>query len=170
MSRSVQPSSARRAPAIAVAVLAVTAAAAGCSAEGARTATPERPAAAPRAASAVRAADPVPDGGVHADSVTRAPALVDGERLIVRAAARHGSATVPVDHTRITSGKVAVLINCQGSGTVHVALGSEVAFDQPCTEGEVTATYNVVKDTLANVTALTVQAPPAVHWSVTVGT
>ncbi|MGW7275636.1 hypothetical protein ACWGH5_34560 [Streptomyces sp. NPDC054864] len=102
------------------------------------------------------------------ESVSEAPKLPEGKALAEIAAAE-GNQNVPLG--RVAAGPLSVLVNCQGKGTLKVTvqpMGMDFPLD--CVDGEVSSTYNELglKKPRPEGT-VTVTAPSAVRWSLTVG-
>ncbi|MFD7610132.1 hypothetical protein [Streptomyces sp. NPDC059828] len=100
------------------------------------------------------------------ETVTRAPTPHEG-KAVVQAASRTGNATLPLKP--IGTGKLAVQVNCQGKGTLTVAV-APIGLSFPLTCGnEVNSVYNQIhlKRARAEAAAIQITAPTTVHWALT---
>ncbi|MEU2155419.1 hypothetical protein ABZ532_10455 [Streptomyces sp. NPDC019396] len=100
------------------------------------------------------------------ETVGRAPTPLDG-KAVVQAASRTGNATLPLKP--IGTGKLAVQVNCQGKGTLTVAI-SPIGLSFPLTCGnEVNSIYDQIHLKRARAEAATIQitAPSTVRWALT---
>ncbi|GGY13622.1 hypothetical protein [Streptomyces anandii] len=108
----------------------------------------------------------------HGPSVATAPKLAsDGITPLTTGARITGSATYPIPGG-ISAGKtLAIAINCQGAGRLHVQVKpTGISFPLVCEEGKVSPTMNEVHMSKDRATAaLQVTAEPKVRWSFAVG-
>lgn len=105
---------------------------------------------------------------IPGESVSEAPKLPEGKALAEIAAAK-GNQNVPLG--RVAAGPLSVLVNCQGKGTLKITVQPMgMNFPLDCVDGEVSSTYNELglKKSRPEGT-VTVTAPSAVRWSLTVG-
>jgi hypothetical protein len=105
---------------------------------------------------------------VEGESVTKAPKLVSGVPLAQAASAR-GNRELELGH--ITSQPLAVLVNCQGKGTLKVEVRPMgLSFPLECVSTEVSSTYNEMRLKKGREHGVvSVTAPSSVRWSLTVG-
>ncbi|MGW1532840.1 hypothetical protein [Streptomyces aureus] len=103
-------------------------------------------------------------------SVQKPPELDKGETLAGRRNATTGSATLPFGKGTKHDALI-VAVRCQGAGRIKVAVRSvRVAFPLNCVADQVSTTYNEVA--VAGVDrggVVSVEAPPGVRWSMTIG-
>ncbi|MYS99805.1 hypothetical protein SM007_03465 [Streptomyces avermitilis] len=71
----------------------------------------------------------------------------------------------------IKAGSLAILVNCQGKGTLTVSVAPVgLSFPLECVEGEVSSTFNQLDLKSSRKSGVvTVTAPSRVHWALTVG-
>ncbi|MFJ3497247.1 hypothetical protein ACIPPJ_27150 [Streptomyces sp. NPDC086091] len=137
----------------------------GCTSDG--KATPV----ATGATSAQSAARPSTQSPRVSDSaMQQPPALDSGETLAGRQKATSGNATVDFSAGRKNEALV-VAVRCEGRGTIKVSVSSvDVSFPLECRSDEVSTTYNQVAVTGSDREgSVSVEAPAAVRWSMTIG-
>jgi hypothetical protein len=106
---------------------------------------------------------------VPGETVTKAPVLPNGE-VLAQAANASGNREMEI-RGGIKPGKLSVLVNCQGKGTLTVSVEPVgLSFPLECVDGEVSSTFNQVglKRSREHGT-VNVAAPSRVHWALTVG-
>lgn len=98
------------------------------------------------------------------------PELDDGETLAGRQSATNGNATLEFSKGGRGDALI-VAVRCQGQGKIKVAVPSvHVSFSLECVAGQVGTTYNqVAVSGVDRSGTVSVTAPSAVHWSVTIG-
>ncbi|GDY64243.1 MULTISPECIES: hypothetical protein [Streptomyces] len=106
---------------------------------------------------------------VPGETVTKAPVLPDGE-AVAQAANAHGNQEIEI-RGGIKAGSLAILVNCQGKGTLTVSVAPVgLSFPLECVEGEVSSTFNQLDLKSSRKSGVvTVTAPSRVHWALTVG-
>lgn len=102
--------------------------------------------------------------------VQKAPELDDGERLAARRNVTTGSASIEFGKGR-KSDALIVAVRCQGAGKIKVTVSSvHVSFPLECVADEVNTIDNRVAVTgVERSGVVSVEAPPGVRWSLTVG-
>ncbi|WP_235457848.1 hypothetical protein [Streptomyces olivochromogenes] len=98
------------------------------------------------------------------------PELVDDETLVGRQKVTRGNASVAFGQGRKGDALI-IAVRCQGAGKIKVAVRSvHVSFPLNCLAGEVSTTYNQVAIGGADRSGVvSVEAPSAVRWSLTIG-
>ncbi|MET7616147.1 hypothetical protein [Streptomyces sp. NPDC005408] len=98
------------------------------------------------------------------------PELDKTETLAASQAETQGSRSLEFDKGKQGDALI-VAVRCQGKGTIKVTVKPvNVGFPLECVDGEVTTTYNQVGvKGVENKGTVSVQAPSAVRWSMTVG-
>ncbi|WP_234426910.1 hypothetical protein [Streptomyces niger] len=106
---------------------------------------------------------------IPGESVTKAPKLLDGKPLVTVQSAQ-GSEVLPLKH-RVGSGRLAILINCQGEGKLTVTVDKTgLSFPVECVEREVSSTYNEIHlKRKREEASIQISAPPGIRWSLSVG-
>lgn len=114
---------------------------------------------------------PTPDRAEHVpgESVTKAPALVEG-KVKAQTANAQGNQELEI-RGGIKAGPLSILVNCQGKGTLKVSVQPVgLSFPLDCVEGEVSSTLNTIDLKRARgYGTVNVTAPSRVRWAVTVG-
>jgi hypothetical protein len=126
--------------------------------------SPARSTASPTASPSSGRAEHVPG-----ETVTKAPVLPGGE-VVAQAANATGNREIEIQGG-IKPGELSVLVNCQGKGTLTVAVEPVgLSFPLECVDGEVSSTLNKLglKRSREHGT-VKVTAPSQVHWALTVG-
>ncbi|MEU3862835.1 hypothetical protein AB0F03_37020 [Streptomyces sp. NPDC028722] len=102
--------------------------------------------------------------------VQHPPELDPDETLAGRQTVTSGNATLPFNKGRKGDALI-VAVRCQGQGTIKVAVRPvHVSFPLECVAGKVSTTYNQVAVGGANHSGVvSVEAPTAVRWSMTIG-
>ncbi|MEV5145504.1 hypothetical protein [Streptomyces sp. NPDC052727] len=155
--------------ATAATLTAVTVLAVGCSSDDGK-ASDAGPKASPHSSSS-STRTPTPDRAEHipGESVTKAPALPDGD-VVAQAVNASGNREMDVKGG-LKGGPLAVLVNCKGNGKLTVEVKPVgLSFPLECVAGEVSSTYNQLdlKRTRQQGT-VSVTAPSNVRWAITVG-
>ncbi|WP_202540868.1 hypothetical protein [Streptomyces sp. SID2563] len=103
--------------------------------------------------------------------VSRPPKPVNEGDVLLSVAPRTGNAELPLAE-EIGVGIVAMQVDCQGEGTIDVALKPVgLSFPLECVDGEVSSTYNEIQLKRARSEgSVQITAPSAVSWSLTVET
>ncbi|MFC8263327.1 hypothetical protein ACFUNF_38415 [Streptomyces sp. NPDC057291] len=103
-------------------------------------------------------------------SVAQPPELDKTETLAASQHETQGSRSIEFDKGKQGDALI-VAVRCQGRGTIKVTVKPvNVGFPLECGDGEVTTTYNQVGvKGVENKGTVSVQAPSAVRWSMTVG-
>lgn len=103
-------------------------------------------------------------------SVQKPPELDNGEALAGRQKATTGNASIAYGKGRKGDALI-VAVRCQGKGKLKVAMQSvHVSFPLECVADEVSTTYNQVAVTGVDRSGVvSVEAPSAVRWSMTIG-
>ncbi|MFF4832530.1 hypothetical protein [Streptomyces sp. NPDC001315] len=98
------------------------------------------------------------------------PELDDDETLAGRQSATNGNASLQFSKGR-TGDALIVAVRCQGQGKIKVAVPSvHVSFPLECVAGQVSTTYNqVAVSGVDRSGTVSVTAPSAVRWSITIG-
>ncbi|MCS0637044.1 hypothetical protein NX801_15505 [Streptomyces sp. LP05-1] len=104
---------------------------------------------------------------IEGETVTRAPKPLDG-KAVLKEASRTGSAALPLRN--IGSGRLGIQVNCQGKGTLTVAVTPiGLSFPLACVDYEVSSTYNEIHLKRARSEgAIQISAPTTVRWALTV--
>jgi hypothetical protein len=102
--------------------------------------------------------------------VQKPPELDSDETLAGRQKATRGNASVAFSKGKKGDALI-VAVRCQGKGTIKVTVKSvHVSFPLNCLTGEVSTTYNqLAVSGVDHSGVVSVEAPSAVHWSLTVG-
>ncbi|WP_406268543.1 hypothetical protein OHT93_14390 [Streptomyces sp. NBC_00191] len=105
---------------------------------------------------------------IDGESVTRAPKPVNGT-VLLSAASRKGNAALPLKG-RTGAGRLAIQVNCQGEGTMTVAVEPVgLSFPLKCVGYEVSSTYNEISLKRArNEGSVHITAPSTIRWALTV--
>ncbi|GAA0615985.1 hypothetical protein GCM10010394_52570 [Streptomyces crystallinus] len=105
---------------------------------------------------------------IDGQTVTRAPKPMGNGKVLTSVNSRNGNAELPLG--KIHSGRLAVQVNCQGSGKISVAIDpSGLSFPLECVAAESSSTYNEVHlKTDRSEGALHITAPSTVRWALTV--
>ncbi|WP_329042959.1 hypothetical protein OHT61_31750 [Streptomyces sp. NBC_00178] len=110
------------------------------------------------------------DGAQHlkGESVTAAPKQVNDGAVLLSVASMRGNAQLPLTR-KIGAGLLAVQVNCQGKGTLEVAVEPVgISFPLKCTDSEVSSIYNEIRLKRARAEgSIQVTAPSGVHWALT---
>jgi hypothetical protein len=118
-----------------------------------------------------RTSSPAPDRAEHVpgESVTKAPALVEG-KVKAQAANAQGDRELEI-RGGIKAGPLSILVNCQGKGTLKVSVQPlGLSFPLTCVDGEVSSTLNKIDlKRSRGYGTVNVTAPSRVRWAVTVG-
>lgn len=166
MGKLIAPHLARPSIALAAAAMAGALALTGCSGE-------EKPASAAPSASPTGHPSPSQTLGraehVEGETVTRAPKPVNDGEVLLSVASRKGNAELPLAK-EIGNGTLAIQVNCQGKGTLDVALKPVgLSFPLKCVNGEVSSSYNEIRLKRARSDeSVQIAAPSTVSWSLTV--
>jgi hypothetical protein len=106
---------------------------------------------------------------VPGETVAKAPAFPDGRALVRRANVR-GSEELEIPGG-LKAGHLAVLVNCQGEGTLTVSVRPVgLSFPLACVNGEVNSIFNQMDLTSSRTDAtVKVAASSRVRWALTVG-
>ncbi|MFE7518588.1 hypothetical protein [Streptomyces halstedii] len=164
--RLIAPAPARR-PSFSLTAIAVAAALAltGCSGE-------EKPAPVGPAASPSGRVSPSQTGEraehIEGETVSQAPKPVNDGQVLLSVASRKGNAELPLTK-EIGIGSLAVQVNCQGEGTLHVTVKPVgLSFPLECVDEEVSSTYNEIRLKRARGEgSIQVTAPSTVLWALT---
>ncbi|WP_415957776.1 hypothetical protein [Streptomyces sp. 021-4] len=89
--------------------------------------------------------------------------------MLLSVASQSGNAQLPLAE-KIGVGLVAIQVNCQGDGTLEVAMEPVgISFPLECVEKEVSSTYNEIHLKRARAEGtVQVKAPSGVRWALTV--
>lgn len=106
---------------------------------------------------------------IEGETVTEAPKTVNGLPPLLSIASQNGNATLPLKQGT-GAGPVGIQVNCQGKGTLEVALvPANLSFALTCVDSEVSSTYNEVNLKRSRADAsIRITAPSTVRWAVTV--
>ncbi|SCD36790.1 hypothetical protein [Streptomyces sp. PpalLS-921] len=162
----IAPAPARR-PSFSLAAIAVVAALAltGCSDE-------EKPAPAGPSVSPSGRVSPPQTGEraehIEGETVSQAPKPVNDGQVLLSVASRKGNAELPLTK-EIGIGSLAVQVNCQGEGTLHITVKPVgLSFPLECVDEEVSSTYNEIRLKRARSEgSIQVTAPSTVLWALT---
>ncbi|MFB7912386.1 hypothetical protein [Streptomyces sp. NPDC056061] len=137
----------------------------GCSGEGKRP-----PAGPPVSRSAQSSPTQTGDRAEHieGETVSRAPEPVNDGQVLLSVASRDGNAELPLTK-KIGAGMLAIQVNCQGKGTLNVAVDPVgLSFPLECVDEEVSSTYNEVHLKRARSEGtVRITAPSTVRWALT---
>ncbi|WP_316748296.1 hypothetical protein [Streptomyces herbicida] len=102
--------------------------------------------------------------------VQKPPELDDDETLAGRQSVTNGNASIEFRKGKKGDALI-VAVRCQGAGKIKVAVRSvHVSFPLECLAGEVSTTYNQVAiGGVDRSGVVSVEAPSAVRWSMTIG-
>ncbi|WP_406410137.1 hypothetical protein OG923_16520 [Streptomyces halstedii] len=106
---------------------------------------------------------------IEGETVSQAPKPVNDGQVLLSVASRKGNAELPLTK-EIGIGSLAVQVNCQGEGTLHVTVKPVgLSFPLECVDEEVSSTYNEIRLKRARSEgSIQVTAPSAVLWALTV--
>ncbi|MFB7556131.1 hypothetical protein [Streptomyces brevispora] len=106
---------------------------------------------------------------VKGETVSQAPKAVNDGQVLLSVASRKGNAELPLTK-EIGIGSLAIQVNCQGKGTLHVTIKPvELSFPLECVKKEVSSTYNEIQLKRARREgSVQVTAPSTVRWALTV--
>ncbi|MFF9076794.1 hypothetical protein ACF1BP_11510 [Streptomyces sp. NPDC014735] len=105
---------------------------------------------------------------IEGETVSRAPKPVNDGQVLLSVASRNGNAELPLTK-EIGAGMLALQVNCQGNGTLEVAVDPVgLSFPLKCVDEEVSSTYNEVHLKRARSEGtVRVTAPSTVRWALT---
>ncbi|MGW3497187.1 hypothetical protein [Streptomyces sp. NPDC001020] len=108
--------------------------------------------------------------GTIEPSVRKPPELDSAETLAGRQKETRGNASFPYGKGKKGDALI-VAARCQGQGKIKVVVSSvHTSFSQKCLTGEVSTDYNQIAVTGADRSGVvSVEAPSAVRWSMTIG-
>ena len=141
----------------------------GCAGDQDDAGAPPRTSPPPSVSSPARPSTPDSVNHVPGETVTKAPAYPDG-KAVVRRANVQGSEELEIPGG-LKAGHLAVLVNCQGEGTLTVSV-RPVGFSFPlaCVDGEVNSILNQVDlPSSRPYGTVKVAASPRTRWALTVG-
>lgn len=106
---------------------------------------------------------------IEGETVAQAPKPVNDGQVLLSVASRKGNAELPLAKETGT-GSLAIQVNCQGEGTVHVTVKPVgLSFPLECVDKEVSSTYNEIRLKRARGEgSVQVTAPSTVLWALTV--
>lgn len=106
---------------------------------------------------------------IPGETVTKAPVLPDGE-VLAQTANAHGNQELEIPGG-IKAGPLAILVNCQGEGTLTVSVKPVgLSFPLECVNGEVSSTFNQLNLKKSRTYGtVDVTAPSHVRWALSVG-
>lgn len=106
---------------------------------------------------------------VVGEKVDVAPKPVNGGKVLLSVASRHGNAEMPFKGG-IGADSLAIQVNCQGKGTIKVFIEPVgISFPLECVAGEVSSTYNELRLERARAEgSVRVSAPSGVRWALMV--
>ncbi|MCX5340777.1 hypothetical protein [Streptomyces atratus] len=106
---------------------------------------------------------------IKGETVSQAPKPVNGGQVLLSVASRKGNAELPLSK-EIGIGSLAIQVNCQGKGTLHVTVEPVgLSFPLECVNKEVSSTYNEIQLKRARSEgSVQVTAPSTVLWALTV--
>lgn len=105
---------------------------------------------------------------IEGETASRAPKPVNDGQVLLSTASRKGNAEIPLTK-EIGAGMLAIQVNCQGNGTVEVAVEPVgLSFPLKCVDEEVSSAYNEVHLKRARSQGtVRVTAPSTVRWALT---
>ncbi len=102
-------------------------------------------------------------------NIEKAPVLDTGEKAVLLTVANQSGGLQQTLGT-INKGNLSVAIDCQGEGSIKVALSSVIDYTQPCHADRVSSNYNkVALGSPRDDVDVKVTVPSGVRWSLTVG-